>query len=176
MYFAGGRFRDASTEWRAFAPSDELNAPASYFSAGTAALLAGDQDLARTAADALSKTRGSRRMRELDGRLLEAGLAALDGRHSDAIREARAAIDDYERLRLPWRAALGGLMLATILGPDDHEVRERASVARETFVRLGAKPFVAFVDEALARRPATADGAPAAGRHAAVRDVSVEAR
>ena len=91
---AAGRFRAACTEWMAFAPSDPLNAPTAYFYAGLAGLMAVDRDRAAAALAGLQGTPGRGRVRVIDRRLLGAGLAALDGREQDALREARAVIGD----------------------------------------------------------------------------------
>ncbi|HEY6058427.1 MAG TPA: hypothetical protein VIV06_10365, partial [Candidatus Limnocylindrales bacterium] len=149
--FGAGRFGSASDEWLAFAASDILNAPYALYAAGVAALLAGDAKRVRVPLAQLGALRGHSRLRNADRRLLEGGLAALDGRPSDALRDARTALDEYERLGLPWRKALAALMLTSTIGPDDAEVRALAQSARETFVRLGARPFLELLDALLAR-------------------------
>jgi hypothetical protein len=58
-------------------------------------------------------------------------------------------IAEYVRLGVPWRQAVFTLALVHALGPGDPELRERAGEAREIFGRLGAKPFLAWLDEAL---------------------------
>ena len=158
--FAAGRFRAACTEWMAFAPSDPLNAPTAYFYAGLAGLMAVDRDRAAAALAGLQGTPGRGRVRAIDRRLLGAGLAALDGREQDALREARAVIGEYGRLGLPWRQALAALMLLATIGTGEAEVRAAAESAREILARLGAKPFLEQLDAALARPPDRA-GRPA---------------
>ena len=101
---------------------------------------------------------------------MEAGLAALDGRRSEALREARFALDEYDVIGLPWRKALGGLMLTSTLGAADPEVRDFTEAARETFVRLKARPFLERLDTSLASSAGVGDGsesAPIAGVSAA---------
>jgi class 3 adenylate cyclase/tetratricopeptide (TPR) repeat protein len=175
--FAAGDLRAAFDGWLAYARSDALNAAMAIFGAGLAALLAGDRDRAATALDALDDLPGHGRVRAIDRRLLVAGRDALDGRPVEALREARVAFADYDRLGLPWRRALGGLMLASTIGPDDAEVRAAAESARATFVRLGAKPFVEQLDAAMAGAsdvgPSAASGS--AG-HDVARGASVEVR
>ena len=51
---------------------------------------------------------------------------------------------------LPWREALGGLVLVSLVGAGETDVREMADTARAIFSRLGAKPFVAYLDAAMA--------------------------
>ena len=101
-------------------------------------------------------------------RLLQAGLAGLEGRTTEAVREARAVLGEYERLGLPWRQALGGLMLASVVGVGDRHVQEMAQASREIFSRLGARPFLEHLDAVEARtappasRPVLRDIPPAA--------------
>ncbi len=148
--FAAGSFRTACDEWIAFGRSDALNAPSAYFGAGLAGLLAADRGRAEAALAELDAMPGNSRLRSYDRRLLRAGLAALDGRAPEALREARAVFGEYGRLGLPWREALGALMLVSTIGSSDAEVRALAESARETFLRLGARPFVALLDAQLA--------------------------
>ncbi len=168
--FVAGQFQAACDEWLMHAAGDSLNAPTSCLGAGLAALLAGDQDRAQTAVGELSRLPGHSRMRDADRRLVEAGLAALDGRRSEALREARFALDEYDVIGLPWRKALGGLMLTSTLGAADPEVRDFTEAARETFVRLKARPFLERLDTLLASSAGVGDGsesAPIAGVSAA---------
>ena len=141
--FGVGNFGAACDEWLVFAPSDALNAPTAYFYAGLAGLLAADRDRAAAALAGLEGVPIRFRMRTLDQRLLAAGLAALDGRRSESVREGRAVLAEYANLGLPWRQALGGLVLVALVGTDEADVREMAETARATFTRLGAKPFLA---------------------------------
>ena len=168
--FVAGQFQAACDEWLMHAAGDSLNAPTSCLGAGLAALLAGDQDRAQTAVGELSRLPGHSRMRDADRRLVEAGLAALDGRRSEALREARFALDEYDVIGLPWRKALGGLMLTSTLGAADPEVRDFTEAARETFVRLKARPFLERLDALVAGSAGVGDGtesAPVTGVSAA---------
>jgi hypothetical protein len=151
FHFGNGQFVAACDAWLAFAPSDTLNAPSAYFMAGIAALLGADRDRAATALAGLFGTGGRGPYAATNRRLLEAGLLALDGRHAEAIREIQALVADYERQGLPWRQALAGLVLASLVGSDDAGVRETAHGSRAIFARLGARPFVERVDAVLAR-------------------------
>jgi hypothetical protein len=46
--------------------------------------------------------------------------------------------------------------MATLLDPDGPGVRAAAAAARDILVRLGARPFIARLDAALARSPTDA--------------------
>ncbi len=148
--FGTANFGGACDAWLVFAPSDSLNAPTAYFYAGMAGLLAADRDRAAAALAGLEALPGRSRLWTLDRRLLGAGLAAIDGRQSESIREVRAVLGEYAAMGLPWREALGGLVLTSLVGAVETELREMADTARATFSRLGAKPFVAYLDAALA--------------------------
>ncbi len=152
MDFASGDFAGACDRWLDFAQGDSLNAPNACHDAGVAALLAGDRARAATVLAMFEGLPGHSRLRTLDGRLLNAGIAALDGNQNEAVREARAVLGEYDHLGLAWRQAVAGLVLASVVGAGDPEVRQMAEDARETFTRLGAKPFLDHLDAALARR------------------------
>ena len=96
----------------------------------------------------------------LNLRFLRVGLIALEGDSNEALRDGRAVIAEYARLGLPWRQAVATLAPVKVLGPQDAELRERAGEARDTFTRLGAKPFLAWLDAALVDAPAPKRHAP----------------
>ena len=173
--FGAGNLLVACDEWMTNASSDALNAPHAYFRAGLSALMAGDRD--RTAAALVAHERTARhgRLLALDQRLLRAGLAALDDRPAEALREGRAILGDYGRLGLPWRQALGAIVLLSTIGGDEPEVRAAAEQAREILTRLGAKPFLERLDAALAS-PSDRTGQPRRAPLPGVRDASVETR
>ncbi|HET7727108.1 MAG TPA: adenylate/guanylate cyclase domain-containing protein [Candidatus Limnocylindrales bacterium] len=166
--FAQGRFAEAADRWMDVAPGDTLNGPSASFLAGLASLYGGDAARARRALGQLEAVPGHRRLIALDRRLISAGLLALEGQTDEAIREARAVRDEYERMGLVWRSAHVGLLLASTIGPGHPDVRSAGESARETFARLGARPFLAMLEERLARgRPdTTADRFPSPSEEA----------
>ena len=83
---------------------------------------------------------------EADRRTIQAGLAALDGHPADALRLYREAVRTWHDLGLAWDEALCQLDMVFLLDPDLPEVRVAAESARETLLRLGAKPFLARLD------------------------------
>ncbi len=151
--FGAGEYRVACDDWMAFGASDALNAPRAYFMAGLAALMAGDPDRAALALAAHQGTGSHGRLFDLDRRLVQAGIGALHGREADALREARAVIAEFGRLGLPWRQALGAMMLIATIGGDDAEAGATAASGRAILIRLGAAPFVEQLDAASARGP-----------------------
>jgi hypothetical protein len=86
---------------------------------------------------------------------IEAGIAALEDRPSDALGLYRRALDRLRDLGLPWEAALVGIDMATLLDPSETDVRAAAATARETIIELHATPFLERLDAALARSPTT---------------------
>ncbi len=148
--YALANFVAAADGWMAFAPSDPLNAPAAYFEAGLAAIFASDIPRARTAIEGLETGMGRGPYWALNLRSLRVGVMALEGNPGEALREGGSVITEYTRLGLPWRQAVVTLMLVKALGPGDAQLRERAAEAREIFTRLEAKPFLTWLDDALA--------------------------
>ena len=173
--FGTGKFGAACDAWLGLAPSDPLNAPFLYFYAGVAGLLAADRDRAAATLAGHQELPGRSRLWTLDRRLLGGGLAAIDGRRSESVREIRAVLAEYATMGLPWREALGGLVLTSLVGAAETEVREMADTARATFSRLGAKPFIAYLDAALASSASQASG-PKRPPHAAVPDTDAALR
>jgi class 3 adenylate cyclase/tetratricopeptide (TPR) repeat protein len=82
---------------------------------------------------------------------ISAGLDALAKRWDEARTAYRTALRSWRDLGLPYDEALTAIDMATLLDPADPEVRAAAEFARETFARLGATPFLARLDGALAR-------------------------
>ncbi len=172
--FGVGDNRTACDEWLAYAPTDPLNAPQAYFYAGLAGLLAGDRERTVAAHEGLAAIPGHSRLRAADMQLLGSGNVALDGQVDGALREARTALAEYEQLGLPWRRAIATLALLRALGTRSAEVSAMADMARETFVGVGAKPFIEQIDAlrerwaegggrgpgAVTREAATGVGAP----------------
>ena len=129
---------------------DEGRSIIAYAIAGRHALLARDLVAARQDRDnlaALSPHGGNgARLRELEG-----GIAALEGRPAQAMELFGQAIPVYERLGLALDIAIAGLIMVTVMDPAEPRVRAAGLEARERFATIGAKPFVARVDEAMAR-------------------------
>jgi class 3 adenylate cyclase/tetratricopeptide (TPR) repeat protein len=147
---ADGRLGDARAAWRHLADQDSGNAPEFRYRAARPGLW--DRDVASALADlaALDATGVHGRVVEIRRVTVRAGLAALEGRTADALAMYREALQGWRDTRLPWDEALTGIDMATLLDPADAEVRAAAASAREILVRLGANPFVARLDAALA--------------------------
>jgi len=77
-----------------------------------------------------------------------AGLAALGG-DPDASTRYAEAWRTWAELGMPFQQAQAGLLWLALLGPTAPEAVEAGRTARDTFAALGARPFVAWVDELL---------------------------
>ncbi len=85
-----------------------------------------------------------------------AAVAALEGRRNDAVagyRDARARMGE---VGLEWPRARAGLEFVLLVGPAHPAAMEAALEARATFERVGAKPYLAWLDAALEVRVPTA--------------------
>jgi class 3 adenylate cyclase/tetratricopeptide (TPR) repeat protein len=165
--FAAGRLGDARSAWRRVAELGPGDAPGALPRAARSALWAGDPDAARADLAALHASGVHGPAVEADRRTIRAGLAALEGPPADALPLYREAIRGWRDLGLAWDEALCGIDMASLLDPADSEVRTAADAAREILVRLGAAPFIARLDAALAR------SSDRAGHSAAPRIASV---
>jgi tetratricopeptide (TPR) repeat protein len=110
--------------------------------AGRTALWMGDLDGVREAVQALRQASIRGDWVVNSRRTLEAGLAAKEGRESDAVARYEEAVREWRDLGTPFDLALCHLDRLTVLGPaapgSDGATRE----AREIFARLGAVPFI----------------------------------
>jgi class 3 adenylate cyclase len=96
----------------------------------------------------------------LDVVTLRAGVAALEGRRSDAIAGYREALRGWRGLGLAFDEALVTLDLAILLNPTEREMAESGAAieaARETLTRLEAQPLLARLEGSSA---ATAETSP----------------
>ncbi len=99
---------------------------------------------------------------ELDRASLLAGINGLDGRSAEAIEGFRAAIAGFTGLGLSFDTALATIDLASALPGSDRsspEIDGWIDSARETLERLGARPFLDRLADAL-----SADGDRTAAR------------
>jgi class 3 adenylate cyclase/tetratricopeptide (TPR) repeat protein len=145
------------------AAASTLNAPLQLLVAARASIW--DRDAAAAAEDLADLDRlgsGHGKALDLGATAARAGIAALGGDVGQAHRlfdEARRAARD---LGLQWDEALIAIDMASVLEPADPDVREAASIARQTFERLRATPMLAILEELLGG--ASADARPATDR------------
>ena len=159
--WASGDEVTARAEHLATIIGDEGRSLIGYAMAGRHALLARDLAAARQDRDnlaALSPHGGSgARLRELEG-----GIAALEGRRAEALELFGQAIPVYEGLGLALDVAIAGLVMVTVMDPSEPRVRAAGLEARARFEAIGATPFLARLDAAMARSEPRASSEAAA--------------
>ena len=151
--FAGGMLDDAAQEYRRAAAMTAEYALVSYVMAARASLLARDPASAAVDLAGLDATGLHGPAIEARRASIRAGLAALDGRPSDALALYRDALRRFRDSGLPLDEAFTAIEMATLLDPAEREVRGAADAAREILIRLGATPFMARLDAAVSRQP-----------------------
>jgi class 3 adenylate cyclase/tetratricopeptide (TPR) repeat protein len=143
-----GRLREARSDW--IRVIDAFEAPNALWYPARAALWEGDLEGARTILVDFD-ARGARTP-PLDAqrRAIRAGIAALDGRPADSLPLYREALEAVRELGLRCIEAIVTIDMATLLDPTDPFVAEAAQRGRAILAELGAKPFLARLDAALA--------------------------
>jgi len=152
-YFAllDGRLAEAATRWREGVKAFPTMVPAWIPDAGRIAVRLGDATAARSDL-AFVDAHGFHTPR-LGARcgLIRAGLAALDGEGSEAIRLFTASIRVLHDLGYVVDEATAAIDMATVLDPALPEVVAAAQSAREIFSRLHATAYLAQLDAAVER-------------------------
>jgi uncharacterized glyoxalase superfamily protein PhnB len=91
---------------------------------------------------------------------MRAAIAALEGRAREALALYSEAFEAWGNLKVVWEQALTGLDMATVLDHAQPAVAAATRFARETFTRLGAKPYLERLELVLAKRGAPAPVTP----------------
>ena len=92
-----------------------------------------------------------------DRLVARAGIDALEGRGPVSLAGYREALRSFRQLGLAFEEAAAAVDMATLLPPperDAPDVTTAIAAAAETLGRLGARPFLARLDEARAGQPA----------------------
>jgi hypothetical protein len=143
-----GRYAEAHRLAMESLATSEAHAHAAAVVAARGAIWAGDLEAAGRAREALAKHHGRAARNSL--RTADAGIAALEGRRSDALAAYREAIRVWREFGLDFTLALTVLDMLLTLGPAEAEVAALADEARQILARLGSTPLVARLDQALA--------------------------
>jgi class 3 adenylate cyclase/predicted ATPase len=109
----------------------------------------GDANRVSAVAERLAELPSSGRTVETIRIWAAAGLAALERRRDEARAGLVDAISRNREMQLDFVAASVALDAAILL-PGDPEIRSRAEWAREVFSRIGARPFLQRLEQALA--------------------------
>jgi hypothetical protein len=134
-----------------------------------AAVALGDAAAVTDALESMAGVPG--RVPEVIRREGAAGLAALEGRRSEALAGFLDAWRRWSELGLGFEAALCAVAMVTVLGVPDDAVRVAADAAAVTFERVGATPLSAQLAERRAR--VTSHGVAAPVPEPAAADASV---
>ena len=149
---AAGRLADAHHEYREAGVLNTSVSTTDHRSmAAHAAFWAGDSAGARAELEAIDASGFRTPASEARRVIIQAGLAASEGRAPEALalyRDARRRLRD---LKLVFDDALTCIDMATLLDPREPEVVEAAASARETLARLRARPLLDRLDAALDR-------------------------
>ena len=143
--FAAGRPDDALRWSDAFLGHAATRASVEDFSmVGRFALHAGRLDVARQMVQQIGSPFGG--VVDHDLASLEAGIAAVDGRTSDALALYRSALAGYREAGCRFDVALTILDMATLIGPAESAVQSSIPEGREILESLGALPLIERLD------------------------------
>jgi class 3 adenylate cyclase len=149
---ASGRFEQVPGEALAAVEATNYFGPLVLPVGARASLWRGDVATAQELIDNLDQAfRGAQAGTMLDIATLRAGVAALEGRRSEAVAGYREALRAWKQLGCVFDEALAVIDLATLLAPTDREMPEAQAeidAARESLAGMGAKPLLARLDAA----------------------------
>jgi class 3 adenylate cyclase/tetratricopeptide (TPR) repeat protein len=146
-----GRFAEAARRWRDGVAAIPQMAPEWHYSTGEAMLALGDAGEVAAELAALDATGFHSPMAELRRRALRAGLGALEGHGAAALRAYRGVLDELLGLGRVWDHAIVTVQMATVLSPSEPGLADAAATGRAALERMGLKPFLERLDDALAR-------------------------
>jgi class 3 adenylate cyclase len=150
--FAARAYSEARRE------ADLASRHASYFHpltsplAARAALWSGDADGAQETLNALEESGYRGAAVELDMATIRAGIAALDGRGTEALAAYREVLKGWRQAGLAFDEALAVTDMATLLPTAERalpDVQEAFAWARATLERLGARPILERLPDAV---------------------------
>ena len=148
--------------------------------AGRSAMWDGDLERARVVAERADRLPDTGPSMHLLRTGLAAGIAALEGRRSEAIAAYRRVVAEALEHGAGFEAANEAVTAVVLLGADEPSLRALADEARRLFERVGARSYVARLDAAISGPPvAAASGRGAGDGHrqaasSAARSVGVE--
>ena len=153
--FAAGDFAASASHWRSVAAATPAILPAFSYQAARSWLWLGNEAEFRKDLAAFEAAGFHGQVIDARHATLLAGVAALEGRMSDATALYREALDRWRDLGLAWDEALTGLDVVTVLDTNDKWVRSVAESTRVILERLGATPLLARLDELAQRQPSS---------------------
>jgi hypothetical protein len=166
--FAKGDYQRAAASWALEAQIRPSSRIESLPPAARAAAWMGDITLVAALTDEFRALGMYGPVLDLDQRVMAASLAALRGQRDEAAAGFAACLTISERMGLLWERALLAIDMALLLGPDRPGMQEAAERSRAIFSQLGAAPFLAKLDAALAAAPTAQRKAVTAPRNVTV--------
>jgi class 3 adenylate cyclase/tetratricopeptide (TPR) repeat protein len=148
---AEGRFADAHAAGLRVAELSGLNRPYGLLCAARAAIRAADLAGARAACEALVALNVRGPALDAQRLAMEAGVAGLEGRWSEAAPRYHEAMRAERELGMEFQRALTCLDAISVAPAGDPLVRSTADEARTILSRIGAAPFLDQLDALLAR-------------------------
>jgi hypothetical protein len=146
---AGGRFDASFEEAMRAIEIDPIFGGVAGHQAGIAALWMRDVERLRATVERIDSLPPTGRLRDATVVSLRAGVAALEGRHDEAIRGFRDGVRRFRELGAVFHASQVAVSFAMAVGPSDPEVRTAVEEAREVFSRVGARPWLDRIDAVL---------------------------
>ncbi|HWO11436.1 MAG TPA: hypothetical protein VNN80_18205, partial [Polyangiaceae bacterium] len=153
---ARGDLAQARSSYEEVAAADTSQAPEFFYRAFRAALWAGDLGEAKRLVAAQEQSGGYGPVILARRATMRAGIAALEGRATEALSSYREAMKVWRSSHCVWDEAMTGIDMAQLLDPSDPEVAEAIASTRSILERLAAKPYLERLEAAVAR------GAPVA--------------
>ena len=138
---AGGRWDDFEERCLELLSLDRLGGTAHLFLAGRVGLRC-DAAALRRVVDRHEGLRVHGQAISVERVAMRAGLAALEGRTTDAHAGYQDVLDSWRELGLEWDEAMTGLEMATVLNRSEPDVAAAIDRSVDIFERLRARPFL----------------------------------
>jgi hypothetical protein len=161
--FASGRWDDIERRCLELLSLDRIGGTAHLFLAGRVAVLRSDAAALHRVIDLHEGLHVHGQAISVERVAMRSGLAALEGRTTEAHAGYRDALERWRDLGLGWDEAMTGVEMATVLDRREPDVAEAIGRSIEILERLRARPFI--------DRLTATDGAP----FASVRSIPVSA-
>jgi tetratricopeptide (TPR) repeat protein len=152
---ASGDLADAARNAQLYARAWPQGEVEGWRIATRAAIWAEDVAMARDSLAEYDRLAARGRGVHMTSLTFNAGIAALEGRRTEALSQYRDAIRGWEELELPWDQALAVIDMAMVLGPGEPAVTSAAATARTILESLDAQAMLARLDSALSERRAS---------------------
>jgi class 3 adenylate cyclase/tetratricopeptide (TPR) repeat protein len=163
---AEGRFADAREAWARMTAADPGSSGSSFGWTARLALWLGDLDGAEADARSFYEYSPHGGAVDVTHAMLLAGLQARRGDRNGALMTYRTGLHAFQELGLPVDEAWLAHEMVDALGVDEPVVAEAVATARATWTRIGARPLLRLLEDAVARA-GSADGGEAGRRDAA---------